>query len=54
MISLALQEAFMQDPLITIRFVVKGTYQFGVYYFGLTPSQQVLIRIMAPVSAILQ
>ena len=59
MVSLALQEAFMQDPLITIRVVIfaswwKRTYQFGVYCFGLTPSHQVFMRIMAPISAILQ
>ena len=59
MVSLALQEAYMQDPLITIRVVIfaswwKRTYQFGVYCFGLTPSHQVFMRIMAPISAILQ
>ena len=59
MVSLALQEAYMQDPLITIRVVIfaswwKRTYQFGVYCFGLTPSRQVFMRIMAPISAILQ
>ena len=37
------------DSCRYLRFVVKGTYQFGVYYFGLTPSQQVLMRIMAPI-----
>ena len=59
MVSLALQEAYMQDPLITIRVVIFAswfirTYQFRIYCFGLTPSHQVLIRILAPISAILQ
>ena len=59
MVCLALQEAYMQDPLITIRVVIfaswwKRTYQFGVYYVGLTTSHQVFMWIMAPISAILQ
>ena len=44
----------MQDPLITIRFVEERTYQSGVYCVGLTPSHQVFMWIMAPISAILQ
>ena len=37
-----------------LRFVVgKRTYQFGVLCFGLTPSHQVFMRIMIPISAIL-
>ena len=59
MVYLALQEAYMQDPLITIRVVIfaswwKRTYQFGVYCVGLSPSHQVFMWIMAPISAILQ
>ena len=59
MAYLALQGAYMQDPLITIRVVIfaswgKRTYQSGVYCVGLTPSHQVFMWIMAPISAILQ
>ena len=51
--------AYMQDPLIMIRvvifaFVEERTYQSGVYCVGLTPSHQVFMWIMAPISAILQ
>ena len=37
-----------------LRFVGERTYQSGVYCVGLTPSHQVFIWIMAPISAILQ
>ena len=37
-----------------LRFVGERTYQSGVYCVGLTPSHQVFMWIMAPISAILQ
>ena len=58
MVYLLLQEAYIQNPLITIRVVVfaswwERSFQFRVYCVGLTPSHQVLMWIMSPISAIL-
>ena len=51
--------AYMQDPLITIRVVIfalwrKERTSLESTAFGLTPSHQVFMWIMAPISAILQ
>ena len=59
MASIDLKEAYLQVPVHPdsrrfLRFVAQGNvYQFSALCFGLSMAPQVLIRVMAPVSAIL-